>query len=126
MPFPTWHRAYLVRLEDALRSIEGCGEVTLPFWDETSQSSLSNGVPWALTVETFELDGKTIAIPLRSFVFNKTINDHISGDNLNYSEPAATRLSVIRYRDWWARRRTEPKPKPTTTSIPTTTEMSRF
>jgi len=32
--FPTWHRAYLLRLEDALRSIEGCGDVTLPFWDE--------------------------------------------------------------------------------------------
>src|SRR3954452_25474427 len=23
--FPTWHRAYLLRLENALRSIEGCG-----------------------------------------------------------------------------------------------------
>jgi tyrosinase len=93
--FPTWHRAYLVRLEDALRSIEGCGEVTLPFWDETSQSSLSNGVPWALTVETFELDGKTITNPLRSFVFNKTINDHISGDNPNYSKPAG--YETVRY-----------------------------
>ena len=32
--FPTWHRAYLLRLEDALRSILGCADVTLPFWDE--------------------------------------------------------------------------------------------
>jgi len=29
--FPTWHRAYLYRLENALRSIPGCESVTLPF-----------------------------------------------------------------------------------------------
>lgn len=93
--FPTWHRVYLLRLEDALRSIPGCGDVTLPFWDEASQSSKSNGVPWALTVENFELDGKTIPNPLRSFVFNKTINDHISGDNPNYSKLAG--YETVRY-----------------------------
>lgn len=32
--FPTWHRAYLLRFEDALRSVEGCEDVTIPFWDE--------------------------------------------------------------------------------------------
>src|ERR1700733_9717929 len=32
--FPTWHRAYLMRLEEALRSIPRCGDVTLPFWGE--------------------------------------------------------------------------------------------
>ncbi|KAF3903527.1 Tyrosinase [Arthrobotrys entomopaga] len=32
--FPTWHRAYLLRLEDALRSVDRCEDVTLPFWDE--------------------------------------------------------------------------------------------
>ena len=32
--FPTWHRAYLYTLENALRSIPGCETVTLPFWDE--------------------------------------------------------------------------------------------
>lgn len=31
-----WHRAYLLRFEDALRTIEGCESVTLPFWDITS------------------------------------------------------------------------------------------
>src|SRR3954451_7899270 len=46
--FPTWHRVYMLVLEDALRSIPGCEEVTLPFWDETSEDSLNNGVPWAL------------------------------------------------------------------------------
>ncbi len=28
-----WHRAYLLGFEDALRSVEGCENVTLPYWD---------------------------------------------------------------------------------------------
>jgi len=32
-----WHRAYLELFEDALRSIEGCGTVTLPYWDITKK-----------------------------------------------------------------------------------------
>lgn len=28
-----WHRAYLQKFEDALRSIDGCEDVTLPYWD---------------------------------------------------------------------------------------------
>ena len=28
-----WHRAYLLAFEDAMRRIEGCEEVTLPYWD---------------------------------------------------------------------------------------------
>ena len=85
--FPTWHRAYLVRLENALQSIPGCQDVMLPFWDEASDRSVSEGLPWALTQETFELDGKTIPNPLRSFVFNRGITDNINGDNPNYSKP---------------------------------------
>src|ERR1700759_1130329 len=34
--FPTWHRMYLMRLEDALRSIPGCAAVALAYWDENS------------------------------------------------------------------------------------------
>lgn len=30
--FPIWHRFYVLALEDALRSIPGCQDVTLPFW----------------------------------------------------------------------------------------------
>ena len=85
--FPTWHRVYLLKLEDALRSIPGCADVTLPFWDETSDDSLKSGIPSALTQETFVLDGQTIANPLRSFVFTANINDNISGDDPDYSKP---------------------------------------
>lgn len=28
-----WHRAYLIVFENALRSVEGCEDVTLPYWD---------------------------------------------------------------------------------------------
>lgn len=32
-----WHRAYLLRFEDALRSVDGCENVTLPYWDITAR-----------------------------------------------------------------------------------------
>jgi tyrosinase len=86
--FPTWHRAYLVCLEEALRSAPNCPDVTLPFWDETSAESVTKGIPWALTVENVELDGETIPNPLRSFVFNKAIVDHLSPfPDADYSKP---------------------------------------
>ena len=31
--FNPWHRAYILIFEDALRSVEGCEDVTLPYWD---------------------------------------------------------------------------------------------
>lgn len=31
-----WHRAYLLGFENALRSVPGCEEVTLPYWDITT------------------------------------------------------------------------------------------
>jgi len=93
--FPTWHRVYLLKLEEALRSIPGCADVTLPYWDETSEDSLKNGVPWALTQKDFVLDGQTIPNPLRSFVFNANIQDHIGGDNPDYSKPKG--YETVRY-----------------------------
>src|ERR1700719_387295 len=66
--FPTWHRVYLVKLEEALQSISGCKDVMLPFWDETGDESVKNGIPWALTQKDFVLDGKTIRYPLSGLV----------------------------------------------------------
>ncbi|MGA5822881.1 tyrosinase family protein [Kitasatospora sp. NPDC094028] len=31
--FNPWHRQYLIEFEDALRSVPGCADVTLPYWD---------------------------------------------------------------------------------------------
>jgi len=93
--FPTWHRVYLVKLEEALQSTPGSEEVMLPYWDETSADSLENGIPWVLTRKDFELDGQTIPNPLRSFIFTKNIKDHINGDNPDYSKPKG--YETVRY-----------------------------
>lgn len=93
--FPTWHRVYLYKLEEALQSIPGCEEVMLPYWDETDEYSLNSGIPWALTVENFELDGAVIPNPLRSFVFPVAIKDKVVGDESLYSKPAG--YETVRY-----------------------------
>jgi tyrosinase len=92
--FPTWHRAYLYNLEEALRSIEGCEDVALAFWDETSPESLANGVPWAFTNPTFELDGETIPNPLYSFTFPLTVEDNADA-NFEYMKPKG--YQTVRY-----------------------------
>lgn len=38
--FLSWHRAYQIVFEDALRSIPGCENVTMPYWDITMQEPL--------------------------------------------------------------------------------------
>jgi tyrosinase len=93
--FPTWHRAYLYVLEHALQSIPGCEGVMLPFWDETSPDSLAHGLPAALTWETFELDGRVIPNPLRSFILPSAIVDAVQGDDSLYSKPAG--YETVRY-----------------------------
>ena len=93
--FPTWHRAYLVRLEEALQSIAGCEDVMLPFWDETNEESLTKGIPWALTNEKFTLDGVEIDNPLRSFIFPKNIVDNVNQDPVDYSKPKG--YETVRY-----------------------------
>jgi tyrosinase len=94
--FPTWHRVYLLKLEEALRSIPGCQDVTLPFWDETSEDSLNKGIPTALTQKDVVLDGQTIPNPLRSFVFPRGIVDHLSPfPDADYSKPKG--YETVRY-----------------------------
>jgi tyrosinase len=94
--FPAWHRVYLLKLEAALQSIPGCGDVMLPYWDETSEASITNGVPRALTDEFFELDGEQIPNPLRSFLFSRYIVDHISPPpDADYSKPKG--YETVRY-----------------------------
>jgi hypothetical protein len=44
-----WHRAYLMVFEDALRSVEGCEDVTLPYWDITASE-----IPPVLFEEPFD------------------------------------------------------------------------
>ena len=80
--FPTWHRAYILRLEDALRSIPGCEDVTLPFWDELFSLGVmpKSPIPSVLTSPTFELDGRTDN-PLYSYKLQTTLNDQVKNDS---------------------------------------------
>lgn len=93
--FPTWHRMYLYKLEEAMQSIKGCEDATLPYWDETDDYSLSKGIPWALTNQNFVLDGQTIPNPLRSFVLPVTITDNVSTDDGLYTKPEG--YETVRY-----------------------------
>ncbi len=93
--FPTWHRAYLYKLEQALQSIVGCEDVMLPYWDETSDDSVKNGIPHALTDETFMLDGVEIPNPLKSFELPQQILDAIQSDNNLYTKPKG--YNTVRY-----------------------------
>lgn len=61
--FFTWHRAYLMAFENALRSV-GC-DVTVPFWDWSSGPS--TGVPEPCRQPTYvNRSGATVANPLSS------------------------------------------------------------
>ncbi|UOQ72028.1 tyrosinase family protein [Hymenobacter cellulosilyticus] len=99
--FPTWHRVYCLKIEEALRSIPGCEDVTLPYWDETDSYTLSTGIPKVLTAETYPLDGVVIPNPLRSFTLPVAIVDAVQTDNQNnpddpnYSKPIG--YQTVRY-----------------------------
>ena len=92
--FPTWHRAYLYRLENALRSIPGCESVTLPFWDETSDEP-SERHSTRSDRRNLHARRERDPNPLRSFVLPATIVDAVSGDNSLYSKPQG--YETVRY-----------------------------
>lgn len=87
--FPAWHRVYLLKLEEALRSIKDCADVTLPYWDETSDETLKKGVPSILTSRTYKFaNGHEINNPLYSYTLQKNIVDHrTTKPGTNYSKP---------------------------------------
>jgi len=80
--FPTWHRAFLLRLENALRSAPGCGDLALPYWNEISQDTIEHGIPTIFTDKNYRfVDGSSIPNPLFSYKMQQTIED--GGDNTN-------------------------------------------
>jgi tyrosinase len=94
--FPTWHRTYLARLENALRSIPGCEEVALPYWDETDDETRAHGLLGIFLTKVFQLDGKTIANPLYSYKFNAAVFDNLSPfPDADYSKPKG--YQTLRY-----------------------------
>jgi tyrosinase len=96
--FPTWHRIYLFKLEQALQSI--VPGVALPYWDETSAESIAEGIPAVLTSPTFVVDGQTIANPLYSFTLPEALSDKldepVAGDPPDeYAKPLG--YQTVRY-----------------------------
>ena len=87
---------YVLKLEEALQSIDGCEEVMMAFWDEARpEDSEKVVIPWALTDKTYKLGDEEIPNPLRSFVFNRAITDFIGNDVVNYSKPKG--YETVRY-----------------------------
>jgi tyrosinase len=74
--FPTWHRIFVLKLEQALQTI--VPDVAMPYWDETDEETLKEGIPSILTQEQFELDGKLIDNPLRSFTLPAAVVDDMN------------------------------------------------
>ena len=90
--FPTWHRFYCLRIEQALQTVLPDGDVNLHYWDETSEESLKSGIPSIAIDETVVIDGKEVPNPLRSF----TIPQEITGsDDSFYKKPAG--YTTVRY-----------------------------
>ncbi len=83
--FPTWHRVYVLKIEEALQSI--VPGVMMAYWDETSPDSLKHGIPKILTQEKFtfsdaeyngDLANQTIDNPLRSFLLPRPLSDDMN------------------------------------------------
>ncbi|KAH7018428.1 uncharacterized protein B0I36DRAFT_395204 [Microdochium trichocladiopsis] len=93
--FPTWHRAYLFRLEQAMQSI--VPGVALPYWDETEPASLQEGIPGVfLTKQWKYADGTVIDNPLYSYKFQAKIIDRLSPiPDANYTKPSG--YQTVRY-----------------------------
>ncbi|KAH7012547.1 uncharacterized protein B0I36DRAFT_399102 [Microdochium trichocladiopsis] len=101
--FPTWHRAYLLQLENALRSAPGCGnDVTMPYWDEIAAINQTEGLPKIFTTKEYRYSyGKgSIPNPLFSYKFGAGVDDrgdmeHGVNDPSRYSKHKG--YSTVRY-----------------------------
>ncbi|KAF9919639.1 hypothetical protein BGZ65_011946, partial [Modicella reniformis] len=94
--FPTWHRAYVLNLERALQSqVPG---VTMPYWDETEELSLQNGIPpiFLQRSYTFSDGGPPIPNPLFSYKLQARLTDRLTQiPDANYSKPVG--YETVRY-----------------------------
>ena len=71
--FPTWHRFYCLKLEQALQKALPGGDVMLPYWDQTSPENLRSGLPPLLVDQTVTIDGEEKPNPLLNFSLNARI-----------------------------------------------------
>lgn len=96
--FPTWHRAYLYRLENALRSVKGCEHVALAYWDECEDESVKSGVPEVFLWRTVQLDtGDTIDNPLFQYKFQLQVWDNLGSPSTNGDYYKSKGYSTVRF-----------------------------
>lgn len=62
--FLPWHRAYILSLEQALQKVDS--SVSLPFWDWTSDESISSGLPREFADRKCIISGDMVDNPLYS------------------------------------------------------------
>lgn len=94
--FPTWHRAYVRRLEEALQSqVPG---VAMMYWDETEEGQVvdqQGSVPPIFLQKKYTFaDGKTIDNPLHSYTLQRRLADNLTTNldsnlqpSTDYSKP---------------------------------------
>ncbi|KAG2420537.1 hypothetical protein HFD88_000149 [Aspergillus terreus] len=69
--FPTWHRAYLSRLEQALQDVSGFSDVALPYWNEYKTEKL----PDIFTTESYTFQDSIISEDSFEDKDDITVND---------------------------------------------------
>ncbi|KAK4205268.1 hypothetical protein QBC40DRAFT_344799 [Triangularia verruculosa] len=91
--FPLWHRAYLIRLERALRHVLQDDTFAMPYWSETSDSSAKGGLPTIFTSKTYTYsDGsETVSNPLYSYKLQTKVTD----SKQTYAKPVG--YETVRY-----------------------------
>ena len=83
-----WHRAYLLRLEDALRRVPGCEDLSMPYWDITAKS-----IPDFLFQPPF--DRFTFPTDLYDLQDNKIVSQ---GDKTNRFDATTILANLERYK----------------------------
>ncbi|KAF3189688.1 hypothetical protein TWF225_002823 [Orbilia oligospora] len=98
--FPTWHRAYILRLEEALQKIDA--DVALPYWDQMNGEygeKEERIIPKIFTDKKYKFSaafgGHTIDNPLYSYKFVKGFKDRISRSGVDYGKPEG--YKTVRY-----------------------------
>lgn len=104
--FPTWHRAYLLRLEEALQNVPGCSDVALPYWNELEEDKNGKCIPKIFTDKTRKINGVDVPNPLFSYTMQQGFFDNLARDvpvqdepgkvyRLDYSKPSG--YQTVRY-----------------------------
>lgn len=95
--FLPWHRLFVSDLENRL-NLFSSEEISLPYWDWTSQLAIDEGLPLIFTLEKIEIDGIEVYNPLHSTLISeigkKTSRNPNNSSSLKYlSQQVRTALT---------------------------------